>query len=302
MHYDVVIVGGGPAGLSAALVLARGRKRVLLCDSGSPRNAAAEQIHGFVTRDGTPPSEFRRIGREQLRPYDSVEVRDAQVTSVEGERGAFVVRVGDGDVQARRVLVSSGMIDVMPETPGYRELWAKSIFQCPYCHGWEVRDRPFAALITSSQWLEMGLFFQGWSRDLIVFTDGACEVPDDVRARFAASGVGIEERRIRRLVSAGSGKDKRLEAIDLEDGARIPREVVFARPEQRQAKLVSDLGLELDEQGFVRVDAMGQTSRPGIYAAGDLTTMKQGALVAAAAGAMASYAMNHELTMEPAAG
>src|SRR5262245_55977893 len=146
MRYDVVIVGGGPSGLSAALALGRARKRVLLCDSGPRRNAAAGHIHNFVTRDGTPPDEFRQIGRQQLAGYPSVEVRDARVESISGTRGAFRVDLTSGVAEARRVLLCVGMVDEMLPLDGFRELWGRAIFQCPYCHGWEVQDRRWGYL------------------------------------------------------------------------------------------------------------------------------------------------------------
>lgn len=292
MRYDVVIAGAGPAGLSAALVLGRARKRVLLCDHGPPRNAAAARVHGFVTRDGTPPAEMRRIGREQLAPYD-VEVRDDRVEAVDGERDRLRVTLASGEVEARRVILCAGMVDELPELPGYRELWGQAIFQCPYCHGWEVRDRAFGCLLPAAAWLEYPLFLRGWTSDLIVFTDGRFEVTPEVRGRLARAGIGVEERRIVRLV----GHAGHLEAVELEGGARVAREVLFARPPQRQTALVARTGVALDEQGFVRVDERNETSRAGVYAAGDLTTMRQGALVAAAAGALAAYSINHELTL-----
>ena len=144
MLYDALIVGAGPAGLSAALTLGRARKRVLLCDAGPRRNAAAEHVHGFVTRDGVTPADFRRIGRQQLEPYRNVEVRDVAVEKISGERGAFEVRLTGRQEQARRVLLCTGMIDELPGGDGFRALWGTSIFQCPYCHGWEAQDRRFA--------------------------------------------------------------------------------------------------------------------------------------------------------------
>ena len=297
--YDVVIAGGGPAGLAAALALGRGRKRVLLCDAGPPRNAAAARVHNFVTRDGTPPAEMRRIAREQLAPYPKVAVADVRVERVEGEAGAFEVHLATGDVRARRVLVCTGMIDELPALPGFRELWGKSIFQCPYCHGWEVQDRPFGLLADSAMWLEHAPFFRGWTGDLTVFTDGRFEVTDAARASLHAAGVGIEERKIRRLVATEDGAH--LAAVEFEDGAQVAREVLFAKPPQRQTALVAALGLALDEHGFVQVNAMMQTSRAGIYAAGDLTTMLQAAMAAASAGMMAAVSLNRELTMELAA-
>jgi thioredoxin reductase len=190
------------------------------------------------------------------------------------------------------------MIDDVPALPGYRELWGKSIFQCPYCHGWEVRDRAFGYLAPSAAWVEFGLFLRGWTSDVIVFTDGGFEVPSEVRGRLARAGVGVEERRIRRLVSAAGGEH--LEAVEMEDGARIARDVLFVRPPQRQTALVVKSGVELDEQGYVRVNEQKQTSRAGIYAAGDLATMAQAALMAAAAGVQAAAMLNHELTLEDA--
>ncbi|QRN97309.1 NAD(P)/FAD-dependent oxidoreductase [Archangium violaceum] len=298
---DVVIVGGGPAGLSAALVLGRARKKVLLCDAGTPRNAAAEHIQGFVTRDGTPPQEFRRIGREQLRPYD-VEYQNVRVLSVERLDSGFRVGLEGGRVvETRRVLLATGMVDVLPDLPGYRELWGKSIFQCPYCHGWEVRDQAWGVLATDEHMLDFGLFVTGWSKDVVVFTNGALAVPPEQRSRLEHAGVRLEERRIRQLLV----REEHLHAVELEDGARVARQVLFARPPQRQTplvqQLVGQLGLALDEQGFVRVDEPHkQTSVPGIHAAGDLTTLLQGALVGASAGAMAGYMMNHSLNMENA--
>ncbi|WNG48969.1 NAD(P)/FAD-dependent oxidoreductase [Archangium minus] len=294
---DVVIIGGGPAGLNAALVLGRARKKVLLCDGGTRRNLMAEQIHGFVTRDGTPPMEFRRIAREQLRPYEGVEVRDVGISSVERIASGFRVVLAGGDaVECRRVLLTTGLVDERPDLPGYRELWGKSIFACPYCHGWEVRDRAFGVLATSAMLLDFSLFLTGWSRDVVAFTQGGLEVPAEQRQRLERAGVRLEPRRIRRLVPHG----EHLEAVELEDGTRVAREVLFAHPHQRQTELVQRLGLALDEQGFVRINERMETSAPGIHAAGDLTTRLQSAIVAASAGFQAAAMINHALNMENA--
>ncbi|TSC32236.1 NAD(P)/FAD-dependent oxidoreductase [Corallococcus sp. Z5C101001] len=295
--YDVVIVGGGPGGLNAALYLGRGRRAVLLCDAGTPRNAAAEHMHGFGSRDGIPPSEFRRISREQLRAYPNVEVRDTRVGSVEKHEGGFRVALGDGStVDTRRLLLAVGMVDVMLDIPGYKELWGPSIFQCPYCHGWEVRDQPLGVLLTEPQYLDHSAVIQNWSQDTTVFTHGAFAVTAEQRERLQALGIGLEEQRIRAL----HGKDGHLEAVELEDGTRVARKVMFSAPPQRQSELVTRLGLALDEQGFVKVGPVGETSVPGISAVGDMTTRLQGALMAASAGAVAAAMMNHGLIQEDA--
>ncbi len=293
---DVVVVGGGPGGLSAALALGRGRKKVLVCDAGTPRNAAAEEVHTFITRDGIPPREFRRVAWEQMRPYD-VELREARVLNVERAGAVFRVELEGGDaVEARRMLLATGMVDVMRDLPGYGDLWGKAIFQCPYCHGWELQDRPWGVLATSEPLLDFGVMLSGWTRDLVVFTQGAFEVPADKRALLTGAGIRLEERRIRSLIAAGPA----LEAVELEDGTRVPREILFDRPPQRQVPLVQRLGLALDEEGFVKVTGPGATSVPGIYAAGDLCTRAQAAISSASAGMLAAGMLNHGLNLERA--
>ena len=298
MPYDVIIVGGGPAGLSAALALGRGRKRVLLCDSGPRRNAAAEHIHNFVTRDGTPPDEFRAVGREQLAAYPKVEVRDAPVDGVSGSSGAFRVAIGADVVEARRVLLCTGMIDEMPAIEGFRELWGHSVFQCPYCHGWEVQDRPWGYLARAADLPHLVPFatlLRGWTRDVVAFTGGAFEVPADAVERLRAAGVRLETAPLSRLVADGH----RLQAVELSGGTRVRCEVLFSHPAQRQVGLVRALGVAMDDDGFVRADPMTrETSVPGIHASGDLTTRMQGAVFAAAAGVQAAAAINGALTME----
>jgi thioredoxin reductase len=296
--YDVVIVGGGPAGLAGALALGRARKRVLVCDSGARRNAAAVHIHNFVTRDGTPPAEFRSIGAEQLARYPNVELRKDRVSSIGGARGAFRVALPSGTVEARRVLVCTGLVDETLPLEGFRELWGNSIFQCPYCHGWEVQDRRWGYLASAAdaaRLMPFALMARGWTRDVVVFTGGALEVLEEDRERLRVAGVRLETSPLKRLVA----REGRLEAVELENGERVPCDALFAHPPQRQVELVTALGLELDEDGFVRIDPMRrETSVPGLYAAGDLTTRMQAAILAAAAGAQAAMMINAELTME----
>lgn len=298
MRYDVVIVGGGPAGLAAALTLGRARKRVLLCDSGPRRNAGAIHVQNFVTRDGTPPQEFRDIGRRQLTVYPSVEVRDVRVASIEGTRGAFHVVLEGGAVQARRVLLCTGMIDELLPIEGFRELWSHAIFQCPYCHGWEIRDQRWAYLGRAAEaghLLPFTLMLRGWTSDVVAFTGGEFEVPDDARATLAAAGIRLETAPVARLVARGH----QLDAVELSDGTSVPCDALFTHPPQRHVDLIRQLDLALDEHGFVRIDPMRrETSVPGIYAAGDLTTRMQAAIHAAAAGTHAASMINVELSAE----
>jgi len=291
---DVVIVGGGPAGLAAALNLGRGCKRVLLCDAGPRRNAAAVRMHGFPSQDGVPPTEFRRIAREQLAPYD-VELRDVGIHDIRPTDDGFVVSLIGGEaVTCRRVLLATGMIDEIPDVPGIREPWGHSVFQCPYCHGWEFRGRPWGILASTPALLEFAIFLTGWSPQVTAFTNGPLELDDELRQRLEAAGVRVEPRRIARLLSGSGG---RLRAVEHGDGAIVPCEAMVVRPPQRQPTLVSRLGLAVDDGGYVRVDGREETSVPGVYAAGDLTSPAQAATVASAAGVRAAWSINHDLNV-----
>lgn len=296
--YDVVIVGGGPAGLSAALTLGRGRKRVLLVDAGVRRNAAAEHIYNFITRDGTPPQTFRQLGREQLTTYSNVETREERVEAISGEKGAFGLTFHGGTVQARRIILCTGMVDEMLPLEGFQGLWGHAIFQCPYCHGWEVQDRAWGYLgrgADADHFVHFALLLRGWTNDVVAFTGGEFEVDEEGLRSLGAAGVRVETRRVARLLS----ENGQLEAVELEDGERVARDFLFTHPPQRQVEIVRALGLATDAAGFVQADAMTRvTSVPGIYAAGDLTTRMQSAIAAAAAGAHAGAAVNAELSAE----
>ncbi len=295
MDIDIVIVGGGPAGLNAALVLGRARKRVLLCDAGAPRNTAAAHIHNFVTRDGTPPAEFRRVAHAELVAYPDVQRRELGVAGIEARGpGDFVVTLADGSsVTARRVLLCVGVIDVLPDLPGLAPLWGKQVHVCPYCHGWEMQGLRTGYLCPDAAWLEWALLLRSWTREVVVFTGGAYAVAPEVRGRLAQAGVKLEERPVVRLLG-----EETLEGALMADGSRVAIEALYVRPQQRQTALVEGLGLALDDLGYVKVDEHRQTSIPGMHAAGDLTTMVQAAALAAAAGMFAAAVINHSLTVE----
>ncbi|HEY0063651.1 MAG TPA: NAD(P)/FAD-dependent oxidoreductase [Telluria sp.] len=255
-------------------------------------------MHNFVTRDGTPPEQFRQIGRVQLAAYPNVVVQDARVESISGNRGAFEVVLDAGRVQARRILLCTGMVDEMLPIAGFREHWGQAIFQCPYCHAWEVQDRAWGYLANAADahmLQHFAMLARGWTKDLTIFTGGQFELPETSRASLHKAGIKLETRPIQRL----SSQDGRLNGVTLEDGALVPCEVLFAHPPQHQVPLVAALALALDGHGYVQVDPMTRESAvPGIYAAGDLTTRMQAAINAAASGMQAAAMINVELTNE----
>jgi len=293
-RYDVAILGGGPAGLAAALALGRACRRVVLFDAGSPRNATTPHIQNFLTRDGIPPADFRRIARAQLGLYSTVLLRDEPVTSIAGELDAFTVTSLSGALQARRVILCTGMVDEMLDITGFREAWGHSIFQCPYCHGWEVRGRRWGYLALDHERLVHGFpaMLTSWTDEVVVFVGADLQIPEEAREDLVRRGIAFEPRRVARLAV----ERQSLTHVELADGERIPCEVLFAHPPQRHVDVVQALGLDLDPRGYVRADPMTrQTSLPGMYAAGDLTTPAQGAVFAAATGTQAGAMCNHDL-------
>jgi thioredoxin reductase len=289
--FDVLIAGGGPAGLQAALTLGRARKRVLVADGGPRRNAPASHMNNFVSRDGMPPAEFRREARAQLANYPNVSFSEAQVDSITGRRGDFRA----GVVRARRVLLATGVVDQPPELENLARFWGHSVFQCPYCHGWEARERRwgyFAPDATIAHAAHFVMMLRGWSAQVTLFTD---RVGDDTRRELNAAKIQIESAAVTRLVGAG----QQLEAVELAGGRRVPCDALLMHPPQKQVELVRALGVTLDDDGFVKTDPMTrETSIPGIYAAGDLATRAHAAVLAAAAGMHAAAALNAELTVD----
>ena len=302
-RYDAVVVGAGSAGLSAALVLGRSRRRVLVLDGGEPRNASSSGVHYFLTRDGTPPDELLRIGREQLKPYSGVEVRRAGATGAAGSDGDFLVTLEDGStVGTRKILLATGVHDELPERPGFREFWGRGIYHCPYCHGWEVRDRPLAVLDSGEDAAEQAALIRNWSRDLILLTDGPATLDDGAREKLDVLGIPISETPISRL--EGDRASGILHRIVFEDGSEVSREGLFYRPPQRQrSDLAEGLGCEFETTGplptLLKNDPMTkETTVPGVHVAGDAGTMLQGAIMAAASGATAAAFINHSLITE----
>ncbi|MER6302671.1 NAD(P)/FAD-dependent oxidoreductase [Kitasatospora sp. NPDC001539] len=302
-RHDAVVVGAGAAGLNAALVLGRARRRVAVVDAGEPRNAPAAHLHGYLSRDGMPPAALLAVGREEVARY-GVELIDGRVEHIEpaGETGpGFAVHLAGGPVlHARRLVVASGLRDGLPELPGLAERWGRDVLHCPYCHGWEVRDRPLGVLGTDPGSVDQALLLRQWSADVVLLAHSLVLTGAD-RERLAARGVGVVEGRVVRLVADADadGDGGRLHGVELADGRVVPREAVFVspRPAPRDA-LLSGLGCARDDHGWVTTDRTGRTSVPGVWAVGNVADPRAQLVTAAGAGAAAAFALNHDLVAE----
>ncbi len=294
--YDVVVVGAGPAGLSAAVVLGRCRRRVLVCDSGDYRNACSEAMHCFLGRDGTPPAALRQAGRAELTTYPSVELRDVAVTSATKVADGFDVEVADGGrVHCRTLLLATGVADEMPPLPRLDEFYGKSVFHCPYCDGWEQRDRPIAVYGRGPLGLGLALELTVWSQDLVLCTDGPSGLEAPALDRLHRNGIAIEERRIAGMC----GQDGQLTGLQLADGEHLPRQSMFFITGQRERSgLAAELGCTFNAEGTVETGANESTNVAGVFVAGDASRQAQLAVVAAAEGAQAAAAINAALLRE----
>ena len=288
--YDVIVIGGGPAGLSAALVLGRCRRRTLVVDSGRPRNGPARAMHGFLTRDGIDPAEFLRIGREQLGRYETVELVTGEVVGGRCREGRFDVRLADGTSQSSRaLLLATGVVDELPEIDGVEQLYGRSVFHCPYCDGWEVRDRPLAMYKRGPGGAKAALELTVWSRDVVLCTDGPAELSVEDRSRLDRNGVAVDKGRLVRL----EGTDGRLQRLVFADGRTLDRQALFFSTGSRpHSDLAETLGCDLGKKGTADIDPKGTAGVPGLFVAGDAAGGVQMVIVAAAEGLKAAEAVN----------
>ncbi|AQA04786.1 pyridine nucleotide-disulfide oxidoreductase [Mycobacterium sp. MS1601] len=301
MEFDCVIIGGGAAGLSAALVLGRARRRVLVLDAGQQSNRAAHGIGGLLGFDGRPPAELYAAGRAELAAYPSVQVRDGTVADAVAVDGGFVVYPAGGvEVSTRTVLLATGM-DYRPvELAGAAELWGDSVFHCPFCHGWEVRDRPLAVCANGDRAVHASLLLRGWSDDVLLLTNGPAELDAAQRELLSAAKVSVDDR----VIASLDGADGRLAAVVFTDGDRLPREgMLVAATLHQRSPLAQRLGVEFADPGPVVMDAVKtdpfcRTSVPGVFAAGDVSAQMPQVAAAVAAGSMAGAAIMQTLMSE----
>lgn len=294
--FDVAIVGGSYAGLSAAMTLGRARRKVIIIDSGKPCNRQTPHSHNLITHDGKTPAEISALAREQVLAYPTVQMRAGLVAQVTGSDGAFTVTTDDGQtLEAKKLIFTTGIADIMPDIPGFAESWGISVIHCPYCHGYEYSDASTGVLMNGEMTLEYLKMIRNWTADLTLYTNGPATFDDAARAKMRAFGAEIIEQPIASL----DHESGYLKAVHLTDGTVRHITALYHRPAFVQhCPIPEQLGCELNAQGFIKVDEAQKTTVAGIYAAGDNSGAFRGLTGAMAAGTTAGARLNHELINE----
>lgn len=293
---DCIIIGGGPAGLNATLVLGRARRNVLLIDSNHARNKITRQAHGFITRDGVKPAEFRAIAHEEFSKYNTIETSEDKVVEVMKESKGFKVKTKNGqEWSTRKVLLATGVIEQCPNVPRLGEFYGNSIFNCPYCDGWELKDQPLALFGLVDYTIHMAGIVKNWSQDLIIFTNGE-DVSKSQMKEITQLNIHVETDRVKHL----HGEEGMLNGVELENGQLISRNGGFITPELIQASDIGrKLGVKIDKTGGYKSEEVGRTNIPNLFVAGEASIIYPSQLIiAAASGVKTAMAINVELTHE----
>jgi thioredoxin reductase len=299
--YDVVVIGGGAAGLNGALMLGRSRRSVVVVDAGAPRNGPADGVHGLLGHDGIPPAELLERGRAEVRRYGGHVVAGSVVTASRGDDGFVVGLSGGREVLARRLLIATGLVDELPDVPGLRERWGHDVLHCPYCHGWEVRDKAIGVLATGARSVHQALLFRQLTDDVVFFAHAAPPGADDLE-QLGARGIRVVDGRVTAVELAGD----RLAGVRLADATVVERDVLAVMPRMvARAGFLTGLGLQAAEHPsglgeHVPTDAAGRTAVPGVWAAGNVTDIAAQVGASAAAGAFAAAQINADLVEEEA--
>jgi thioredoxin reductase len=298
MLFDSAIIGGGPAGLNAALVLGRARRNIILFDNNKPRNAVTHESHGFITRDGANPGEFRQIAHDELSRYPSIEFKNDEVTSVTKNEVSFDLMTSGGEkYQSKTIIISTGLKDVLPDIDNISKFYGKSLFNCPYCDGWELRDRPLVVIIEDQKHvIHYVQTVYNWSKDLVVCTNGKVISDSEQKSLLQNKGIKIIEQRIKTLV----GQDGLMEQIVFENGETMSRKDGFVLPQLIQSSgFGKQLGCENNLMGGIATDSSGRTNIQGVYAAGDASVIAPSQLIyAAAEGSRAAVGVNTDLIQQ----
>lgn len=292
--YEIVIVGGSYAGLSTAMALGRSLRKVLVIDSGKPCNASTPHSHNFLTRDGSTPAEISSIAKNQVLVYPSVEFMDNKVESIVKEsNGTFHISTSDGNTfHTQKVVLATGMKDMLPEIPGLKACWGKSVIHCPYCHGYEVHHTKTGVLANGDMGYEFSTMIQHWTDDLTIFTNGEAELSEEQKSNLAQLSIHIDERPIRKIEHV----DGKIEHIEFANNSTFTLTALYAAvPSKQHSDLASELGCNLTEAGYVEVDMFQKTTVEGVYAVGDCTSPFRKVSIAVASGSICGAALNREM-------
>jgi thioredoxin reductase len=298
--FDLIVIGGGAAGLAGALTLARARRSVLLIDAGDPRNAPAAGVHGFLTRDGMSPAEFVAAGAAEVTRYGGT-ILHANAVAARRTGPVFTVTTTvAGDFTARRLLLATGLVDDLPDVPGLRERWGRDVLHCPYCHGWEVRDQRIVVLAAGPKAVHQALLFRQWSPDVTLIRHTGPGLDDEQREQLAARGIALVEGRVTGLEIT----DDRIVGVRLASGGVVPCRALAVQPRfAARVDLAAGLGLSDAEHPLgigthIAADSTGRTAVPGLWVAGNVTDLTAQVLIAAAAGITAATAINADLVAD----
>jgi thioredoxin reductase len=297
-RFDVAVIGGGAAGLSAALVLARSRRAVIVIDAGAPRNAPAAGVHGFLTRDGMSPAALLSAGQQEVAYYGGLIVH-GEAQAARRTADGFEVTLDDGRlVAARRLVVTTGLVDELPDVAGVRERWGRDVLHCPYCHGWEFRDQPIGILGTSPWAVHQALLFRQWTSDVVLFMHTAPDLTDEQAEQLAARGIRV----VPGIVDSLEVADDRLAGVRLRDGTVVARRALVVAPRfVARSRVLAGLGLHPSPHPFgeyIAADANGLTDVPGVWVAGNVTDLRAQVVAAAAGGVTVAAAVNADLIDE----
>jgi thioredoxin reductase len=292
--YDVIVIGAGAAGLSAALVLSRAQRRVALVDAGQPRNAPASHMHGFLSRDGMPPGELLAAGRQEVSGYGGTFLPGTASRIARTARGFDALLLHGTRLHARRLLIATGLVDELPDVPGVRDRFGRDVLHCPYCHGYEVRDRKVGVLGGLPNSFSQALLVRQWASDVVYFSNGT-GLTADQREQLVARAIGVVDGPVTGL----DVQDDRLRGVDVDGVGVVRRDALFVAPTfVPNSTLLAELGCELDDDGWVLVDKTGRTSVDGVWAAGNAVNPRAQVITAAGEGSAAAIALNNDLVAE----
>ncbi len=296
MILDCAIIGGGPAGLNAALVLGRARRSVILFDNDQARNAVTQESHGFITRDGVSPREFREFAYQDISKYPSVKIKKQKIVEIKEENSFFRLTTEEGNSHlSKKIIIATGLKETLPNVEGIKNYYGKSLFSCPYCDGWELRDQPLVLISENKRAAHAVMTIYQWSKDLVVCTNGSKIISDAEEQLFKKKGIRVIVERIAKL----SGANGKLEKVIFENGEEIIRTGGFVSTELEQPNhLAKSLGCEMNSNSGIIMDEFGRTNVKGVYAAGDISFGPSQLIIAASQGSRAAIGVNSDLITE----